>query len=152
MKLLDRFIITVEMQMKLQDVRQTVALPSPLPQVSASTANPNVAHTLCHRDVMECVKFSRDGKYLAAGCRDGKAYIYNGEVGTLNRWVLRNRDATSGSFNLSVSCSILRNLLAEEEDHITSVCFSRDGKYLATGSWDGVLFVCISLLSIVLIC
>jgi len=31
------------------------------------------------------VKFSRDGRYLAAGCGDGKAYIYDVETGKLTR-------------------------------------------------------------------
>jgi WD40 repeat protein len=38
------------------------------------------------------------------------------------------------------ACSVLRNLLPEE-DSIISVCFSRDGKYLATGSGDGCVYV-----------
>ena len=89
---------------------QTVAYPSPLPQASTSTANPNVvpeehdgliqfnnkvekeldveiAQTLSHGGMMGCIKFSRDGKYVAAGCRDGRAYIYNVEAGTLKWWV-----------------------------------------------------------------
>jgi len=36
--------------------------------------------------------------------------------------------------------SVLRNLLAKE-DHIIAVCFSPDGKYLATGAWDGTILV-----------
>jgi len=41
-----------------------------------------MAHILSHGDIIECVKFSRDGKQLAAGCHDGKAYIYDVETGT----------------------------------------------------------------------
>jgi WD40 repeat protein len=36
-----------------------------------------IAHTLFHSKPMRIVKFSRDGKYLAGGCADGKAYIYD---------------------------------------------------------------------------
>jgi len=42
-----------------------------------------MTHVLSHGDIIECVKFSRDGKQLAAGCHDGKAYIYDVETGTL---------------------------------------------------------------------
>ena len=31
--------------------------------------------------------FSPDGSHVAAGCWDGKAYIYNVQAGTLNWWV-----------------------------------------------------------------
>jgi len=37
--------------------------------------------------------------------------------------------------------SVLQNLLAKE-DHIDAVCFCPDGKYLATGAWDGAILVC----------
>lgn len=40
-------------------------------------------YTLLHGKRIGCVKFSQDGKYLAAGCYDGKAYIYAVESGTL---------------------------------------------------------------------
>ena len=42
-----------------------------------------MVHTLSHGKPIGCVQFSRDGKYLAAGCYDGKAYIYDVETGTL---------------------------------------------------------------------
>ena len=40
-----------------------------------------------HGDTIGCVKFNRDGRYLAAGCADGKAYIYDVESGTLTWYV-----------------------------------------------------------------
>jgi WD40 repeat protein len=39
--------------------------------------------------------------------------------------------------------SVLRNLLAKE-DRIYSVCFSHDGKYLATSSLDKMVYVSLS--------
>ena len=44
-----------------------------------------IAYELSHRKAIRYVKFSQDGKYLAAGCLDGKAYIYDVETGTLMR-------------------------------------------------------------------
>jgi len=44
-----------------------------------------IAHELFHGKAIMYVKFSQDGKYLAAGCLDGKAYIYDVETGTLIR-------------------------------------------------------------------
>jgi len=40
-------------------------------------------HILYPRKPVFCVCFSQDGGYLAAGCEDGKAYIYDVEKGTL---------------------------------------------------------------------
>lgn len=42
-----------------------------------------VVNVFFHEKAVECVKFSRDGKYLAAGCQDGKVYIYNVATGAL---------------------------------------------------------------------
>lgn len=42
-----------------------------------------MAHVLSHAKLICSVNFSRDGRYLAAGGENGKAYIYDGERGTL---------------------------------------------------------------------
>jgi hypothetical protein len=42
-----------------------------------------IEYVFSHVERIWCVKFSRDGKYLAAGCRDGTAYIYDVQMGTL---------------------------------------------------------------------
>jgi glucose repression regulatory protein TUP1 len=87
--------------------QKTVILPSPLSQVpSTSSVDPDssteqrnwsitfnnqvakeldveMIRRLSHERPISCVKFSRDGQYLAAGCLDGKVYIYSVETGTL---------------------------------------------------------------------
>ena len=44
-----------------------------------------IAHVLSHAKLVYCVNFSRDGRYLAAGCESGKAHIYDVETGSLTR-------------------------------------------------------------------
>jgi WD40 repeat protein len=45
--------------------------------------NVELMHTFSHNEPVCCVKFSKDGRYLAAGCFDGKAYIYDAQTGAL---------------------------------------------------------------------
>jgi glucose repression regulatory protein TUP1 len=45
-------------------------------------------HTSLHNKPVWCVEFSKDGRYLAAGCFDGKAYVYDAQTGTLT-WSVR---------------------------------------------------------------
>lgn len=77
----------------------------------------SLVHTLLHESVVCCVRFSRDGKFLATGC-NRTAQIYDVKTG-LKTCVLAD-DSAGRSGDL----------------YIRSVCFSPDGKYLATGAED----------------
>lgn len=77
----------------------------------------DLVHNLDHSSVVCCVKFSADGRWMAAGCNRA-TYIY---------------DVATGECT-----SVLNDENAQKEGdlYIRSVCFSPDGKYLATGAED----------------
>ncbi|KAL6719582.1 general transcription repressor [Lecanora helva] len=87
--------------------------------------NPNVRRvldvdlhfTLMHESVVCCVRFSRDGRYVATGC-NRSAQIF--DVHTGNQ-VTKLQDETVDK---------------DGDLYIRSVCFSPDGVYLATGAED----------------
>ncbi|KAL4067061.1 WD40-repeat-containing domain protein [Scleroderma yunnanense] len=76
-----------------------------------------LVHTLMHESVVCCVRFSADGKYLATGC-NRTAQIYDTKTG--NKTCVLADDSAGKSGDL----------------YIRSVCFSPDGKLLATGAED----------------
>ncbi|KAG0766203.1 hypothetical protein G6F16_001083 [Rhizopus arrhizus] len=78
---------------------------------------PNLIHSFDHNSVVCCVKFSLDGKFLAAGC-NRVTYIY---------------DVSSGN----KICMLQDESSTQEGDlYIRSICFSPDGRFLATGAED----------------
>jgi len=82
----------------------------------------DLVHTLNHQSVVCCVRFSLDGRFVATGC-NRSAQIFDVETG---QCVAVLQDTT----------------LPEDGDlYIRSVCFSPDGKYLATGAEDKVIRV-----------
>ncbi|KAK5169944.1 hypothetical protein LTR04_005512, partial [Oleoguttula sp. CCFEE 6159] len=82
----------------------------------------NLVHNLPHSSVVCCVRFSRDGRYVATGC-NRSAQIFDVEDG---RQVSYLQDGS----------------LPQDGDlYIRSVCFSPDGRYLATGAEDKIIRV-----------
>jgi general transcriptional corepressor TUP1 len=82
----------------------------------------NLVHTLPHTSVVCCVRFSHDGRFVATGC-NRSAQIFNVQNGEL---LYHLQDAS----------------LPEDGDlYIRSVCFSPDGRYLATGAEDKIIRV-----------
>ncbi|KAI7867227.1 WD40-repeat-containing domain protein [Spinellus fusiger] len=77
----------------------------------------DLVHSFDHGSVVCCVKFSADGRYLAAGCNQA-TYIYD-TLTAARVAVLQDENAGR-----------------ENDLYIRSVCFSPDGKHLATGAED----------------
>lgn len=93
--------------------------------------NPNVrrsldvdlVHNLLHESVVCCVRFSRDGRYVATGC-NRSAQIFDVQTGLQ---VTKLQDDTVDK---------------DGDLYIRSVCFSPDGAFLATGAEDKLIRVC----------
>ncbi|KAF9817023.1 hypothetical protein IEO21_03697 [Rhodonia placenta] len=76
-----------------------------------------LVHTLMHESVVCCVRFSADGKFLATGC-NRTAQIYDTKTGQKTCVLVDEQASKTGDL------------------YIRSVCFSPDGKLLATGAED----------------
>jgi general transcriptional corepressor TUP1 len=76
-----------------------------------------------HESVVCCVRFSIDGRYVATGC---------------------NRSAQIFDVGTGQQVSILQDDTVDKDGdlYIRSVCFSPDGKLLATGAEDKLIRVC----------
>lgn len=83
----------------------------------------DLLHTLSHEHVVCCVRFSRDGKFLATGS-NRIASIYNVQTGE-----------RMGSY------VDLEGVAQDTDQYVRSVAFSPDGKLLVTGSEDQIVRV-----------
>lgn len=85
----------------------------------------DLVHSLQHDSVVCCVRFSHDGKYVATGC-NRSAQIFDVASGE-KVCVLEDHNATDP--------------MGGTDLYIRSVCFSPDGRYLATGAEDKIIRV-----------
>ncbi|PVH93751.1 chromatin associated protein, partial [Periconia macrospinosa] len=82
----------------------------------------DLMYNLNHQSVVCCVRFALNGRFLATGCNH-YAQVFDVETGE------------------PVSRLQGDSLPEEGDKYIRSVCFSPDGRYLAGGSEDSVLYV-----------
>lgn len=78
----------------------------------------DLMHNLVHESVVCCVRFSQDGRYVATGC-NRSAQIFDAHTG-------------------KKYCELQDDSVQDKDGdlYIRSVCFSPDGKLLATGAED----------------
>jgi hypothetical protein len=106
----------------------------------------HLANTFTFTDVVFCTKFSRDGKYLAVGLRNGEIHIYCMTTGSKRSILLYfSSSQLIGAFRIRVlarrSATVFYTDAAEPLTGIWTVQFSPDSKYIATGGYDGKINV-----------
>ncbi|CAR28248.1 hypothetical protein ZYGR_0N07410 [Zygosaccharomyces rouxii] len=104
-------------------------------------------YSLDHTSVVCCVRFSNDGEYLATGCNKTTQVFRVSDGALVAR--LSDDNATQGpqgpsggtsddDYNNDAN-SFANTRTASSDLYIRSVCFSPDGKFLATGAEDRLI-------------
>ncbi|KAI9253551.1 WD40-repeat-containing domain protein [Sporodiniella umbellata] len=119
----------------------------------------NLVQTMEHKSVVCCVKFSADGRLLAAGC-NRTTLIYDAQTASRVAVLQDESIKTEGDLYIRSVCfspdnnflatgaedmkirvwditnNRIRNILSGHEQDIYSLDFSRDGRLIASGSGD----------------
>ena len=114
---------------------------------------------LPHSGFVEAIAFSPDGKYLATGCTDGLARVWDVSTGKEIAHIAHNdheyilsiafspdsKYVISGSSDKTAkvweAASGREIAHMTHDDLVIAVAFSPDGKYVASGSWDNTVRV-----------
>ncbi|CAN3355325.1 transcriptional repressor Tup1p [Diutina catenulata] len=96
----------------------------------------DLIHSLDHSSVVCCVRFSKDGKFIATGCNK-TTQVFNVETGELVAKLMD--DQNSGDEQKEGEEVASGGVGSNGDLYIRSVCFSPDGKYLATGAEDKLI-------------
>lgn len=104
-------------------------------------------HSLDHSSVVCCVRFSKDGKFIATGCNK-TTQVFNVETGELVAKLIDDNNSNDVEKDAGAANAAPSGGAAAEEPaptttngdlYIRSVCFSPDGKLLATGAEDKLI-------------
>lgn len=103
--------------------------------------------SLDHSSVVCCVRFSNDGEYLATGCNK-TTQVYKVSTGALVARLSDDSASTTANSSISQDANnsgengenaVSSASTSSSDLYIRSVCFSPDGKFLATGAEDKLI-------------
>lgn len=103
--------------------------------------------SLDHSSVVCCVRFSNDGEYLATGCNK-TTQVYKVSTGALVARLSDDSASTTANSSTSQDANnsgengenaVSSASTSSSDLYIRSVCFSPDGKFLATGAEDKLI-------------